>query len=353
MVKFLDYFFAHLQDFKSGRLPLVDLRSPREFALGAMPYAVNIPLFTDDERATVGTTYKQIGKQEATQQGLEMVAQKVETFLDELMAAAGPGKRIAIHCWRGGMRSGSVAQLLKAVGLSPILLSGGYKVFRNQVLEQIDQICEHPLLVLNGRTGSGKTECIRHLVANGSPALDFEGIACHRGSAIGDINIVKPQPTQQNFENQLAADYYPFKTVRRIIVEVEQDIGTIRMPPKLRHHILTSDMVLLERTMEDRIAHLQREYVLNWNGKEDAQFQERMLHLKKQIQGPIYGQILEHVRLREFPEAIKLLLNHRYDKCYDKSILRQINQFKDSIPMSMGLQAACQRILNLAESILT
>ncbi len=105
--------------------------------------------------------------------------------------------------------------------------------------------------------------------------------------------------------------------------------------------------------MEDRIAHLQREYVLNWNGKEDAQFQERMLHLKKHIQGPIYGQILEHVRLREFPEAIKLLLNHRYDKCYDKSILRQINQFKDSIPMSMGLQAACQRILNLAESIRT
>ena len=344
----MSHYFDHLHDFETGRLRIVDLRSPGEFNLGAMPHAVNIPLFTNEERAAVGTTYKQVGKQEAMEQGLEMVATKIEVFLDQLMALAGTDKRIVVHCWRGGMRSGSVAKLLKAVGLTPILLTGGYKSFRNEVLAHIDRLSEHPLLVLNGRTGSGKTECIRHLVKNGAAAIDFEGIACHRGSAIGDMNIGKPQPTQQNFENQLAAAYYPLQKVKRIIVEVEQDIGSIRLPPKLRRHIQASDMVLLERTLEERISHLQKEYALEWGEREDVLFEERMQLLKKHIQGPIHGQILEHVRLRKFPEAITLLLHHRDDRCYDKSIARQQSQFKASIQMSMNLDVVCQRLLQLA-----
>jgi tRNA 2-selenouridine synthase len=342
-------YFTHLNSIKFGHLRLVDLRSPGEFKLGAMPYAVNVPLFTDEERAIVGTAYKQVGKQDAVELGLDMVANKIESFLNELMALAGPDRRLAIHCWRGGMRSGSVAKLLQVVGITPILLSGGYKAYRNEVLALLEQLATHPMLVLNGRTGSGKTEVIRHLVDCGDGALDFEGIASHRGSALGDMNIVKPQPTQQNFENQLASDYFPIQNVKTIIVEIEQDIGTIRMPPKLRNHVATSDMVLLERPMEDRIAHLQKEYASNWGEIEDSQFLARMKHLSKHIQGPIYNNILEHISRREFPQAITLLLNHRYDRCYDKSIARQANQFKDSIPMSIGLANVRKRILDLAK----
>lgn len=340
-------YFDHFADITSGRLRLVDLRSPCEFNLGAMPLAVNVPLFTDDERAIVGTTYKQVGKTEAVQAGLEYVANKMPALLDELLSLAGPEKKLALHCFRGGMRSGSVAKLMEYVGITPVLLTGGYKAYRNQVLGLLDEFARHPILVLNGRTGSGKSALIRDLKAHGAPVIDFEGLACHRGSAVGDFNIDQPQPTQQNFENQLANEFVANKGSGRIIVEIEQDIGDIRMPRNLREHIHTSQMILIERSMDDRVKHLMSEYTTTWGEHEDKLFSERMLLLKKHIQGPVFNQILAHVEKREFSDAITLFLRHRYDACYDKGIKKVEKLIIDSINVSENWDDARQRIFEL------
>ncbi len=340
-------YFDHIQEFRTGKLRLVDLRSPGEFKLGAMPNAVNVPLFTDDERAAVGTTYKQVGQNDAVQMGLEFVANKMVAFLDELDHLAGSERRLAIHCWRGGMRSGSVAKLLQIVGIQPILLTGGYKTYRNQVLKRIDELANHKLLVLNGRTGCGKTQLIHELIVRGAPAIDFEGLASHRGSAIGHLNVTSPQPSQQNFENLLANSYEAVRNAPTVIVEIEQNIGRIQMPATLRDHIYSSDMILIERSLEDRVTHIASEYAPTWTTDDDRKFTEGMLLLKKHLQGTMHESIMTHVANRNFSEAIKLLILHRYDKCYDKAIIRQANNIKETISVPLDLTAAIERILTI------
>ncbi len=346
MSSYFDYFDA----ITSGQLKLVDLRSPGEFALGAMPHAINAPLFTNDERAHVGTTYKQVGQLEAVQQGLELVAEKIPGFLDQLIDLAGPERRLALHCWRGGMRSGSVAKLLEVVGITPILIRGGYKAYRNQVLKNITELSQHKLVVLNGRTGSGKTELIHRLVAMNAPVIDLEGLAKHRGSALGHLSINSNQPTQQQFENDLANAYVKVKHHPTIIVEIEQNIGSIQMPQHLRKHIYNSDIVLIERDFEDRVQHIAAEYAPAWSDADDAKFQAGILLLKKHIKSEIYQQILTHVQRREFHDAIRLLMIHRYDQCYDKTIKRQTASIIATINMSTEGSLAQKRLLSLTSS---
>jgi tRNA 2-selenouridine synthase len=341
-------YFEHFKDITSGHLKLVDLRSPGEFAQGAMPRAVNVPLFNDQERAQVGTTYKQIGQLDAIQQGLEIVSSKIQSLVDELETLAGPERRIALHCWRGGMRSGSVAKLLNVIGIETILLRGGYKTYRNQVIQQINDFSKHNLLVLNGRTGSGKTQLIHEMINLGAPVIDFEGLARHRGSALGNLNIQLPQPTQQHFENLLANAYFSVRNQRTIIVEIEQNIGRIQMPVALRQHIAASKMILIERNIEDRINHIANEYAPTWTNEDSEKFAEGILLLKKHLQGDMFDRIVAHVAKKELTEAIRLLIVHRYDKCYDKAIKRQTAHILETIHLSSNFAQSAERIIHLA-----
>jgi tRNA 2-selenouridine synthase len=340
-------YFDLLHALQCGELRLVDLRSPCEFADGAMPYAVNVPLFTDGERSEVGTIYKQIGPLEATSLGLEFVAAKIEPLLNRLIELANSDKKIAIHCWRGGQRSSAIAMLLQSIGYHPILILGGYKKYRHEVLQRLDQLSKHELLILNGRTGSGKTKILRELQMEGIPCIDFEGIAKHRGSALGDFNIKSPQPTQQNFENNLANVYHKIKHAPLILAEIEQDLGIIRMPNDLRRRIYGSSMILLERSMEDRITHLQEEYTHNWSQEDDQKFLEKMELLKPHLQGPVFKKILEHMKNRSFRSVIAMLLEHRYDSCYDKGLRRHEPLIVKKINVSDNWEQAKQDISNI------
>jgi tRNA 2-selenouridine synthase len=344
-----DYFQIR-QRLESKALGLVDLRSPSEFNQGSMPFAVNIPLFKDPERAEVGTIYKRQGSRNAIERGLEIVAANIDSFIDQLSAQVSQDRQLAIHCWRGGMRSHAVAELLRSIGVKPILIQGGYKSYRRQVLELIMKMSSHSLLVLNGRTGTGKTRMLRELMASGIPGIDLEAIASHRGSALGDFNMNSPQPSQQNFENQLATKFEAVQFSPVILLEIEQDIGSVRMPQDLRRQIYSSPMILLERCLEDRITHLEREYVEGWDEARDQLFAERMLLLKKHLQGPVFEAIQSHIRKKQFKDAIKLLLLNRYDRCYDKAILRQNRQIIETIDVSSDWTSARDRVASLFRS---
>jgi len=203
-----------------ARAPVIDVRSPGEFVRGHIPGAHSVPLFTDEERAVVGTLYKQQGRDAAVREGLRIVGPKLATIVDEARALA-PDGRIGVHCWRGGERSGSVAWLLDKAGFTEVFtLKRGYKAFRQHVLEAFNM--PHDLRVLGGYTGTGKTETLAHLRELGEQVIDLEGLAHHKGSSFGALGE-EPQPTTEHFENLLVVDYGRFP--KEELAEATRRIG--------------------------------------------------------------------------------------------------------------------------------
>ncbi|MFZ9732902.1 MAG: tRNA 2-selenouridine(34) synthase MnmH, partial [Schleiferiaceae bacterium] len=207
-------------------MPLFDVRSPAEFAHGHVPGAVSLPLFSDAERAEVGTVYKQQSPAKAVRLGLKFAGARMADLVAEVDARA---KRdtspVEVYCWRGGQRSGSVAWLLRTAGYEVERWEGGYKAYRHRVLESWAQ--PRPYVVLAGLTGSGKTEVLRALHELGGPVLDLEGLAHHKGSAFGQIGEL-PQPTNEQFENDGALRLAELDGQPRIWIEDEsRSIGRI------------------------------------------------------------------------------------------------------------------------------
>ena len=170
-------------------IPLVDVRTPAEFAHGHICGAHNIPLFSNDERAEVGTTYKQAGREQAILLGFDLTGSKWSGFIKQALEIA-PSEKIAVHCWRGGMRSGAMAWCLNLYGFDVYLLTGGYKHYRRRVLDIFAE--KFDIRILGGLTGSGKTKVLHQLKALGEQVIDLEGLAGHQGSAFGSMNRLEP-----------------------------------------------------------------------------------------------------------------------------------------------------------------
>jgi tRNA 2-selenouridine synthase len=208
-------------------IPIIDVRSPKEFAQGHIPGAHNLPLFSDAERALVGTCYKQKGKEPAIKLGLEIVGLKMTSFVEDAAKMA-PGKKIMLHCWRGGMRSSCMAWLLELTGFQVAILKGGYKAYRNYVLSVFQK--DFKLKVLGGRTGSGKTHLLQLVQDKGKQIIDLEAIAHHKGSAFGKIGFAA-QPTSEQFENDLARKLQMLDLQHEIWIEDEsKGIGRCFIP---------------------------------------------------------------------------------------------------------------------------
>lgn len=292
---------------------LLDVRSPGEFARGHVPGAVSFPLFSDEERALVGTLYKQQGKDQALLKGLDLVGPKMAGFVRRAARLA-PGRRVAVHCWRGGQRSRSMAWLLETAGFDVAVLAGGYKSYRRHVLEGFGQYAG-PLIVLGGRTGSGKTKILHELAQSGEQILDLEALACHKGSAFGSIGET-PQPTVEQFENDLAEALRRLDPARRVWVENEsRSIGRVFIPDDFWQKLKAAPLFNIEIPETERVQNLVADYA----GCDPAELEAAFGRIDRKLGGQRLKEALEALERRDFATAAEIALGY-YDKTYQHGL---------------------------------
>ena len=242
---------------KAEILPIIDVRTPAEYMQGHIPTAHNIPLFSDEERKKIGKTYKHAGQQDAIIMGLEYAGPKMKNLA--LRAAdIAIHKELLVHCWRGGMRSASMAWLFKTTGLESQTLDGGYKAFRRHVLSFFNN--DYQFIVIGGLTGSGKTDVLRALKDNEEQVIDLEQLAHHKGSAFGSLGE-EMQDTNEQFENDIFWILNSLDKNRRIWIEDEsRTIGRNTLPAGVHLNIRSAPLVFLDMQMNDRIERLVKDY---------------------------------------------------------------------------------------------
>ncbi|MDJ1017466.1 MAG: tRNA 2-selenouridine(34) synthase MnmH [Paracoccaceae bacterium] len=211
---------------------LIDVRSPAEFAEDHIPGAINLPVLSDEERARVGTIYVQDSPFRARKLGAALVARNAAKHIEGPLAEFEGGWRPLVYCWRGGQRSGSLATILRQIGWRAETLEGGYQTYRRMVVARLyESSLPHELILLDGNTGTAKTDILNMLPALGVQSLDLEGLAGHRGSALGALS---GQPSQKAFETALTKALITLDPARPVVVEAESSkIGRINLPPAL------------------------------------------------------------------------------------------------------------------------
>ena len=296
-----------------GRMPVLDVRTPDEFTKGHMPNAGNLPLFDNEERARVGTTYKQQGREAAILLGFDLAGPKWSGFIRQALTFA-PEKKLALHCWRGGMRSGAMAWALDLYGFETYTIKGGYKNYRRWVLQQSD--APYRLQVIGGMTGSGKTKILRELDQLGEQTIDLEDLAQHRGSSYGTLNHLV-QPSQEQFENNLAARLHQLDHNREIWVEDESsNIGKCMIPRYLWDQIRKAPLFDLQVDAEQRVDTLVNEY-----GSLDKDFLvECTDRIHKRLGLMHTKQAIAAIREDRMADFIRLVLVY-YDKAYRATLI--------------------------------
>lgn len=292
----------------SSGLPVIDARSPAEFEQGCFPGSLNMPLLNNEERAVVGTTYKQKGRNVAVLTGFDLVGGKFAGYIRTAEEKV-PSREVIIYCWRGGMRSGILSWLLEQAGFKVQVLRGGYKSFRRWALKKLEE--PRKVWVLGGMTGSGKTEALHHLRENGEQVLDLEGIARHKGSAFGALGQDK-QPTNEQFENSMALQWASFDPSKPVWIENEsRDIGKNKIPDPVYHLIRNSPLVEWSIPAEIRLKRILKEYAV-FPVEELAACTRK---IAKRLGGLRLAQSLEHLQNGHFSEWAKMMLEY-YDKTY-------------------------------------
>lgn len=241
---------------------IIDVRTPAEYEKGHIVGAHNMPLFTNEERAVVGTIYKKQGKESAVERGLDFVGQRLSHFVREAkrMQKIYGDKPLLLYCWRGGMRSNSVAWLLSTAGFKVEVLGGGYKNYRRSFLSKL-KIRHWELIILGGPTGCGKTDILQSLRKKGEQVIDLEFLAKHRGSAFGTYGYEGEQPTSEHFANLVYDELLKLDPSKPIWCEGESlSIGHVFMPQELYELIQTSRFVYFALPREIRLDHIVRDY---------------------------------------------------------------------------------------------
>jgi tRNA 2-selenouridine synthase len=359
---------VHISEFLSaskGQL-ILDVRSPAEYGHAHIPGAISFPLFSNEERAVVGTAYKQESREKAIKIGLDYFGPKMRPMVEQVEsllasihgktdAGTFTGYPVFVYCWRGGMRSGAVSWLLNLYGFKVITLAGGYKAFRNYVLKTFTR--PFRFTILGGYTGSGKTALLQELKHQGQYVIDLEGIACHKGSAFGSIHM-PPQPTQEMFENRLALELSELvgeigqeenTSYPTIWLEDEsQRIGNLNIPMDLWETMRTAPVYFLDIPFEQRLDYLIEDY-----GRGDIQkLMDATLRITKRLGGLETKNTIAYLEEGNIREAFRILLQY-YDKRYFKGLHNRedVSALLNKIPCEKVTSSNAQALLNQYQTL--
>ncbi len=304
--------------------PVLDVRSPGEYGHAHIPGAWSLPLFTDEERKVVGTSYKQESREQAIKLGLDYFGVKMRKMVEEVEALLktnpsvkkGEQPTVLVHCWRGGMRSAGVAWLLDLYGFKVYTLVGGYKAYRTWAMKQFS--VNYLFKVLGGYTGSGKTPTLAELKKKGEKIIDLEELAQHKGSAFGSFGRV--QPSQEMFENLLAWELYLTNTalppeVPIWIEDESQRIGLVNLPNSICASMKLATLYFVDIPFNARLVHITEEY-----GKlKKEELVNSIIRIQKRLGGQNTKLAINYMLEDNITECFAILLRY-YDKHYEKSI---------------------------------
>lgn len=287
---------------------IIDVRAPIEFEQGHIPGAINFPILNNEERKEVGTCYKQKGHEAAVVLGYKLVGPHFYKLVKQAYKQF-KNKEIIIHCYRGGLRSRIMANLLSTAGFEVYLLQGGYKKFRHWALEKLE--ANYNFKILGGFTGSGKTFILKKLQAQHIQVLDLEALANHRGSAFGNIGL-PPQPTNEQFENLIAFELHQLNMELPIWIEDESSmIGRCKVPPKIHEKIRNNQLYFLMVDVEERAKNIISEY-----GQFDKNsLIESTLKLHKRLGDMRTREVVKMLEDNNYTDWAKAMLVY-YDKTY-------------------------------------
>ena len=296
--------------------PVFDVRSPGEFKHAHIPSAKSLPLFDDEERKIIGTAYKQQSREAAIKIGLDFFGVKMKRIVEEVEQQK--NKTVLIHCWRGGMRSAAIAWVLDVYGFKVYTLTGGYKTFRNWVLEQFEK--KYQFKILGGYTGSGKTIVLHELRKLNKSVVDLEALANHKGSAFGALGQDQ-QPSQEMFENLLALELFKKEGLGGAWIEDEsQRIGRCMIPHNIWVQMRKSKVFFLDIPFEERLNYLVNEY-----GKFDKEnLVNAIMRIQKKLGGLETKNAINDLLENNFHECFFILLKY-YDKLYAKGLQNREN----------------------------
>jgi len=316
--------------------PICDVRTPAEFAQGHVPGAFNLPLFSDEERVVIGTIYKQQSREKAVKEGLRMVGPRLIEYVEA--AEKLNSRQIGMYCWRGGMRSGSMAWLLRTTGLEVSVLQGGYKSYRKLINSLFDR---YRFIVISGNTGSGKTDLLLEMQRQGAQVLDLEGLARHKGSAFGSIGEAA-QPTTEQFQNDILYKVMPFDPTLPVFVEDESiTIGQVVLPDSLFALMKAAPFIEVDTCKSDRVHRL----VDMYGNADRAELAEGIRRVQKKLGGVHTQKALDALQNGNMEVVAELLLTY-YDKFYQKGILNKTSRRLTSIRLTNnGLDQAAREIL--------
>ncbi|EKN65823.1 tRNA 2-selenouridine synthase [Neobacillus bataviensis LMG 21833] len=337
---------------------IIDIRSPIEFKEGAIPGAINVPLFSDEERQEVGTIYKHEGQAAAKWRAMEFVSPKIPMLLKTIKSHHTEGE-LVIHCWRGGMRSKAVVTFLEFAGIYAWRLLGGYKAYRHHILEKVPTIIPNQAVVLHGMTGVGKTEVLKVLERKGYPILDLEDMAGHRGSIFGTIGLGEGH-NQKTFDSLLFKGLQKIQGSDYFLVEAESKrIGKAVQPEKLMDVKFKGINIYIHSSLEQRVTQLVSEYVMPYE-REPWYFEQISLGIEKVLKRvkdiEIRKKLMESLHEKNYREMIMILLEHYYDPRYDHARQEYEGEFFDIFaedPMDAAIQIAGKLNEFLFQPILT
>ena len=326
----------------SEQHPILDVRTPAEFEQGHIPGAINFPLFTNEERVIVGTLYKKEGKQIAVLKGLEIVGPKLADFVKQAIIL-NKSDSFLIHCWRGGMRSSSMAWFLETYGFKCKTLQGGYKSFRNHVLKSFTE--EKNILILSGKTGSGKTAILYELQKNEEQIIDLEKIAHHKGSSFGALGEEK-QNSQEQFENELYFAFSKLDQNKKCWLEDEsRRIGANVIPEGLWNQMRTTKVIHIEVPIEERLNRIMAEYG-NFSKDDLISAIDR---IAKRLGGQHVKSAIQAIGCGDTKTAFEICLVY-YDKTYKFGIdQREESQISSFIFEELDIEDITKKIKTAAQ----